>query len=92
MRVMGVAIVIVVVFASGAFAQNAGRPSASSVGTKTYTPARTPWGDPDLQGTFANSNEYATPLERPARFAGRTLDSITDKQIHDLVAYLVTLK
>lgn len=32
-------------------------------------PARTPWGDPDLQGTW----DYwtFTPLERPAEFAGR---------------------
>jgi hypothetical protein len=32
-------------------------------------PSRTPWGDPDLQGTW----DYwtFTPLERPAEFAGR---------------------
>ncbi len=42
---------------------------------------RTPWGDPDLQGTFTNSNEYATPLERPDRFAGRRLEDITDAEL-----------
>jgi hypothetical protein len=30
---------------------------------------RTPWGHPDLQGIWTNST--ITPLERPARFAGR---------------------
>ena len=30
---------------------------------------RTPWGDPDLQGVWTGST--LTPLERPARFAGR---------------------
>ena len=30
---------------------------------------RTPWGHPDLQGTWNNST--ITPLERPAKFAGR---------------------
>jgi hypothetical protein len=30
---------------------------------------RTPWGDPDLQGSWSNST--TTPLERPAKFAGR---------------------
>jgi hypothetical protein len=42
-----------------------------------WTPPRTPWGDPDLQGVFANDNEYATPLERPEEFAGRTLADIS---------------
>ena len=26
---------------------------------------RTPWGDPDLQGTYTNTYENGTPLERP---------------------------
>jgi hypothetical protein len=30
---------------------------------------RTPWGDPDLQGTWSNAT--TTPLERPAKYAGR---------------------
>ena len=30
---------------------------------------RTPWGHPDLQGTWAN--QTLTPLERPAQFAGK---------------------
>ena len=30
---------------------------------------RTPWGDPDLQGSWSNAN--TTPLERPAKYAGR---------------------
>jgi hypothetical protein len=46
-------------------------------GDKSYTPPKTPWGDPDLQGVFGNDNEYATPLERPAEFNGKTLADIT---------------
>lgn len=30
---------------------------------------RTPWGDPDLQGIW--TDEFQTPLQRPARFAGK---------------------
>src|ERR1700686_4259821 len=30
---------------------------------------RTPWGDPDLQGSWLNT--ATTPLERPAKYAGR---------------------
>jgi hypothetical protein len=36
---------------------------------KNYTPPRTPWGEPDLQGTY--SNRTITPFERPANVAGR---------------------
>ena len=56
--------------------------SATATGpVKGWTPPRTPWGDPDLQGVFANDNEYATPLERPEEFAGRTLADITAEEM-----------
>src|SRR5437762_12572445 len=46
-----------------------GRPASKTAQSAStpWTPSRTPWGDPDLQGIFTNSNEYATPLERPDR-------------------------
>ena len=44
---------------------------------------RTPWGDPDLQGVFTNSNEYATPLERPAAFKGKRLDQLSPEDLAD---------
>ena len=28
--------------------------------------ARTPWGDPDLQGHWTSEGEYSVPFERPA--------------------------
>jgi len=43
---------------------------------QTYKVARTPWGDPDLTGTYVNDNEYATPLERPEPFAGRRREDV----------------
>ena len=46
-----------------------------------WTPPRTPWGDPDLQGVFSNDNEYATPLERPAEFAGRTMRELSPAEL-----------
>jgi hypothetical protein len=38
-------------------------------GAATYTPPKTPWGEPDLQGIW--SGDTLTPLERPARFADK---------------------
>ena len=38
-------------------------------GTPAYTPPKTPWGEPDLQGIW--SGETLTPLERPAKFASK---------------------
>ncbi len=37
--------------------------------TKNWTPPRTPWGDPDLQGVYTSATY--TPLERPREFAGK---------------------
>ena len=33
--------------------------------------ARTPWGDPDLQGEWTSEGEYGVPFERPAQFGRR---------------------
>jgi hypothetical protein len=42
---------------------------------------RTPWGDPDLQGTYTNTYEASTPLERPDEFAGRKLEDIKGDEL-----------
>lgn len=41
----------------------------SSAKTSAWTPTRTPWGEPDLQGIW--TIETVTPLERPTEFAGK---------------------
>jgi hypothetical protein len=33
---------------------------------------RTPWGDPDLQGTWTSEAEYGVPFERPVTFGDRS--------------------
>ena len=42
---------------------------------------RTPWGDPDLQGIYNNSNESGTPMQRPPEFAGRRLQDVTPEEM-----------
>ena len=41
---------------------------------------RTPWGDPDLQGTWTNTT--TTPLERPAALAGKDVLSAEERFGH----------
>jgi hypothetical protein len=50
---------------------------ASVTPTKKWTTPRTPWGDPDLQGTY--SNRTITPFERPANVGGR--DFFTKEEV-----------
>jgi len=52
----------------------------------SYAPPRTPWGDPDLQGTYTNKYEQSTPLERPAEFSGRRLEDIRGAELADIIA------
>jgi hypothetical protein len=59
---------------SAAFAQNVSAP-------KTAWTARTPWGDPDLRGVYANNDAYTTPIERPDQFAGRRLEDIRGEEL-----------
>src|SRR5437870_10825854 len=49
---------------------------------RTYTPPKTAWGDPDLQGIFTNAT--ITPFERPAEVAGK--EFLTEKEARELEA------
>src|SRR5688500_107660 len=52
---------------------------------KSYSAPRTPWGHPDLQGTYSNDDETGTPMERPAQFAGRRQEDLTPEEFAKLV-------
>ena len=55
------------------------RPAAarSAAAAKART-AKTPWGDPDLQGVWSGDSAQAIPMARPAQFAGRA--ELTDEE------------
>lgn len=44
---------------------------ASSNANKRWNAPRTPWGDPDLQGTWSTDDMRSVPMQRPEQFAGR---------------------
>ena len=54
--------------------------AASAPAGKHWTPPRTPWGDPDLQGVW--DYKTITPLERPQSMAGRQF--LTDQEVNQL--------
>jgi hypothetical protein len=66
------------VSAAGAKAQ-AARPAASK-----WTPPRTPWGDPDLQGTWPLDQLGRTPLQRPPQYGDRFY--LTDEEYKKALA------
>ena len=52
---------------------------------QSYKAPRTPWGDPDLQGTYTNSDESGISMEKPAEFAGKRLEEVTPAQLAELI-------
>ena len=58
---------------------------AAALSAQTYSPPKTPWGHPDLQGIYSNDDETGTPMERPAQFEGKTLADITPEELQKIV-------
>jgi hypothetical protein len=50
-------------------AKAASKPAA---GAKPIVTPRTPWGDPDIQGTWSSDDLRNVPVQRPDQFAGRS--------------------
>ncbi|HKE84363.1 MAG TPA: hypothetical protein VKB50_11425 [Vicinamibacterales bacterium] len=59
--------------------------SQSSAAAKASAIPRTPWGDPDLQGTYTNSSESGIPMEKPAEFAGKRQEDVTPADLDRLI-------
>jgi hypothetical protein len=79
--------VAIVVLASTALVAPVGMTAqATKAGERTgaakqraWSPPRTPWGDPDLEGLWPGTQMMGVPLERPVQQAGRTL--LTDEEL-----------
>ena len=39
---------------------------------------KTPWGDPDLQGTWTSDDTWGVPMERPVSFGDRSISPKTN--------------
>jgi hypothetical protein len=67
--------------------QRSGSPAAAAPAKAAppYVPPKTPWGDPDLQGTYTNKDENGIPMERPGQFAGKNADEVDDSEFAEIV-------
>lgn len=58
--------------------------NASNTATgKTWTPDRTPWGDPDLQAVWSGDSAFGIPLQRPEELG--TKAELTDQEFAEKV-------
>ena len=79
-------ILVVLLTASPTFAQtSAGRAAntASRATTGTWTPDKTPWGDPDLQAVWSGDSAFGIPLQRPEELG--TKAELTDQEFAEKV-------
>jgi hypothetical protein len=51
----------------------------ASSAQSAFTPPKTPWGDPDLQGVWPGTNLVGVPLQRPASFGERA--TLTEQEL-----------
>ena len=54
---------------------------APNTKASSYSAPRTQWGDPDLQGTYTNSDESGTPMSRPPELAGKRPEDVTPQEM-----------
>ena len=80
-----VAVTVTALSVSLAAVQSSSKPAATKAAPKTYTPGRTPWGDPDLQGIYTNKDENGIPIERPGQFEGKKLEDVEDSEFAEIV-------
>ena len=57
---------------------------SAAAGAQTYSPPKTPWGDPDLQGIWSGDSAFGIPLQRPEALG--TKAELTDKDFAEKVA------
>jgi hypothetical protein len=67
----GLTAALVLASTIGVVAQQAG--ASQNPGRRTFTPPRTPWGDPDLQGVWPGTEMVGVPLQRPEQFGTRNV-------------------
>jgi hypothetical protein len=84
------AVVVIAMGTTSVLSQSTGagtapRTTVAKAPEKPYSAPRTPWGDPDLQGTYTNKDENGIPMERPGQFDGKQIEEVDDSELADLI-------
>src|SRR6185312_3332464 len=66
-----IAALLIPMHATAAHEAAAPAPAAAHKTNRPWKQPRTPWGDPDLQGTWPISNLMSVPLQRPTQYGTR---------------------
>jgi len=61
------------------------RAASPAAAAKQWAPPRTPWGHPDLQGTYTNKDESGIPMEKPDNLSAKAPDDVEDSEFADVV-------
>ena len=85
MTTLAVAGALVALGAGPVAGQTAARKPAANAPKKTYLPAKTAWGDPDLQGVYTNKDENGIPFEKPSQFEGKSIEDVDDSEFAEAV-------
>ncbi len=85
MTTLAVAGALVALGAGPVAGQTAARRPAANAPKKTYLPAKTAWGDPDLQGVYTNKDENGIPFEKPSQFEGKSIEDVDDSEFAEAV-------
>jgi hypothetical protein len=85
-RLLASAIVLAGMIAAGPAAAQAPAgadkaPASKAAATKAWTAPKTPWGHPDISGTWTSDGAIGIPRERPDQFAGRV--ELTEAEFAD---------
>src|SRR4030095_899373 len=64
-RLLTMLAVVFVLSSAWAAAQTKPAESKSTAAAKAWTAPKTPWGEPDLQGTWTSDDCIGTPMNRP---------------------------
>jgi len=64
-----------------------GQVAKAAPAIQSWTPLKTPWGDPDLQGTWTSDDCIRTPLNRPANLGDRLY--YTEQELSDREGQIV---
>src|SRR4249920_1135748 len=77
-RMRPLVVIIIAIVALTALPALAQAPKAAPA-SKTSTAPKTPWGDPDLQGTWTSDDCIGTPMQRPANLGEKQY--LTEQEI-----------